>query len=331
MKLKIKRPGPGTVGPRDAVEGPDPKTLSPRRMMRYGVFLFYRDFRNLRCLQLVLSTLLILVFPLCAEPFDLPPLSMRVNDFAAMLNPSYQADLNRRLAVFDRETGYAIHIALMPGNYNQSLTDIARELFESNELEKSWSAGTVLLLIAAQNGRVGIATSASLLRKVSGSKNENVIQDILQQHKGRPEVAIEYVLHAVLELIDPWFYVLEPSAYLGAGALFVRLPTAEIILLLSAPLLGLMTGIVIMAFTSAGGLPGGRRLLVSGCLGCLVVAATAFLIRQPGGILPGMIYFSAGIGFVVSGAVGALRPFWINDAFKGRKSGEPGPLNFHWG
>lgn len=289
-------------------------------------------FRNLCCFQLALWAAVILGIPPCADSVDVPSLSMRVNDFAAMLKPSYKEDLNRRLAALEVRSGYALHIVLMEESHRQNLTRIARELFESNQLEKSWSAGTVLLVIAANTGRAGIATSGNLLRKLSGSKNENAIQDILQQRGKNPEVAIEYVVHAVLALIDPWFYVLEsPSVLLGSNAIFVRFPTAEIILFLSAPFLSALAGIILMAITPAGGLPGGRRFVASAGSGCLIVVAIAFLIRQPGGIVPGMFYFSAGIAFAVGGVVGALRPFWFNDSFKGRKPGEPGPLYFRWG
>ena len=92
----------------------------------------YRELRNLRPLQLGLVALLGLVLPLPAEPFDLPPLAMQVNDFAAVLKSSYSADLNRRLTRFHQKTGYAIYIVLMAGDYNQSLAGIAGEVFELN-------------------------------------------------------------------------------------------------------------------------------------------------------------------------------------------------------
>ena len=111
------------------------------------------------------------------------------------------------------------------------------------------------------------------------------------------EYIVEDALHKLLARIDPWFYKLDPpSAYSGVDFPFIRLPTAEIILFPLAPFLGVMTGIALMAFTSAGGLTGIGRFFVSGCLGCLVVVATVFLIRQPGGISPGMFYYGVGMG-----------------------------------
>jgi hypothetical protein len=64
------------------------------------------------------------------------------------------------------------------------------------------------------------------------------------------------------------------------------------------------------------------RFFVSGCMGCVVVVVTALFIRQPGGIAPGMVYYGASIGFLVSAIVGITRPFWFVDTIRGRKAGE---------
>jgi hypothetical protein len=303
-----------------------------RRTLRRGGSVSDRELRNLRRLKFALLALLILMLPMRVEPHDLPPLTMKINDFASVLDPSYAADLNRRLIRFGDKTGYAIWIVLIADDYNQNLTGAVQELFELNQLEKRGSAGTVLLVIDTQNSQVAIATSRNLRSKFSGLQVK--YQNMLQQYRGHREwnVEVESAVDAVLTRIDPWFYVLDPpSVYSGTGIHIIRSPTAEIILFPLAPLVGLMTGIVLMAFTSIGGLPVVPRFFVSGSLGCLVIAATSFLIRQRGGISPGILYYAAGIGFVVSAAVGALRPFWFTDKFKGRRAGEPGPVYFRWG
>jgi hypothetical protein len=284
-------------------------------------------------LRFSLLALFIVVVPFHVEPFDLPAVSMRVNDAAGVLNPSYGRDLDRRLRRLNEKSGYEINIVLMAGDHSKSPIEIAWELFELNGLENSAAAGTVLLLITVQDGQVAIASSTNLRRKFSGSRAEYEIQNTLRQMAKQPEVAMEYVVHQVLARIDLWFYVLEPPAvHSDPDLLFVRSPMAEIILFPLAPFLGLMTGLVLMAFTTAGELPALGRFFVSGYAGCLVVVAAVFLIRQPGGISPGMFYYGVGASFVVSAAVGGLRPFWFNEQFKGRKAGDlTGPLYFRWG
>jgi hypothetical protein len=65
---------------------------------------------------------------------------------------------------------------------------------------------------------------------------------------------MEYIVNAALVAIDRWFYVL-PSPASDVPAFFVRFPTAEMMLVPLEPLVGLMTGFILMAFTSAGHLP----------------------------------------------------------------------------
>ena len=290
------------------------------------------NFGILRPLQLGLLALVVLVVPLRAESTELPQLSMQVNDFAAVLKASYSADLNRRLTRFDYKTGYAIYIVFMAGDPNQSLVGVAGKVFELNQLERRGYAGTVLVLIAPKNGQVAIATSRNLRERFSGSQVEAYIRGMLEYRvtqSGNMEYLVENALHDVLAQIDPWFYRLDPPS---VGFFLSRPPTAEMILFALAPFLGVMTGIALMAFTPVGRLTGVGRFFLSGLIGCLIVGATVFLIRQPGGISPGMFYYGVGMGFVVTGAVGVLRPFWFNDQFEGRKPGDTtGPLYFRWG
>ena len=126
------------------------------------------------------------------------------------------------------------------------------------------------------------------------------------------ENAVERRIEAVVEILDPWFYVFEG----------VRSPTAEIILFPLAPLLGFMGGLILMVFTPWGELRVFARFLLCGFLGCFVAVTTAFLVRQPGGIATGMVCYSAVLGFVVSSLVGVLRPFWFTETVRGRKPGE---------
>jgi uncharacterized membrane protein YgcG len=266
--------------------------------------------------------------------FNLPPLSVKVNDFAYVLNPTYRTDLNWRLTRFAEKTGYAIHIVTMEGDYSENLLSIATELLESNQLENRASAGTVLVIIAAQDAQAAIATSKNLRGTFSRFRTQRKIENMMREFAKEPEITVEYVVDAILSRIDRWFYVLDPpSPSIASYFVLVRSPTAEIILLPTAPLLGLMTGLVLMAFTSAGRLPWLARFFVSGYLGCAIVIVVTFIIRQPGGILPGMFYYGAAMGFAVSGTVGALRPLWFSDTFRGKTSNKwwAGPVYFRRG
>jgi len=135
------------------------------------------------------------------------------------------------------------------------------------------------------------------------------------------EAAVERRVEALLEILDPWFHVLDPPAA-KMGPMFARTPIAETILFPLAPFLGLMVGALLMALTSAGQLGTSGRFLVSGFAGCFVAVAAAFVVRQPGGVVPGTLYYSAALGFIISGLIGVLRPFWFDYKVRGTKPGE---------
>jgi hypothetical protein len=230
------------------------------------------------------------------------------------------------LTRFAETTGYAIYVVTMDVDYSDQFRSIATEVFESNQMEAKAVAGTVLLFIGAQDGAVAVVTSKNLQKRFSNFPPGKFTENAFKQ----PEMAVEIGLDAILSVIDRWFYVLDWPAPAFNSLVFVRSPTAEIILFATAPIFGLMTGFVLMAFTSAGRLPWLGRFFVSGYLGCCIVVVFTFLIRQRGGIVLGMFYYGAAMGFGVSGIVGALRPFWFNNAFKGKKSHAwwSGPVHF---
>ncbi len=104
--------------------------------------------------------------------------------------------------------------------------------------------------------------------------------------------------------------------------MFTRSPTAEIILFPGAPFLGSMVGVILMVFTSARKLRALGRFLVCGFLGCFVALTAAFLVRQRGDIVPGMLYYSASVSFIVSALIGGSKPYWFTETVRGRRPGE---------
>src|SRR5215469_4131216 len=256
-----------------------------------------------------------------ASPVELPRLSGMVNDFASFLEVGYAEDLDVRLERFNRRTGYAIVVVVIPSGEDERISDLISQLFVNNGLEKWGLAGTVLILVTVQEGWVIVEPSKKVERKFYGRGLLDRIEHFSEGELREHEAAVERRVEALLEILDPWFHVLDPPAA-KMGPMFARTPIAETILFPLAPFLGLMVGAALMAFTSAGQLRTSGRFLVSGFVGCFVAVAAAFVVRQPGGIVPGMLYYSAVLGFLVSALVGGLRPFWFNDKVRGTKPGE---------
>jgi len=266
------------------------------------------------------------VFFACYTPQEAPASELRrlsgmVNDFQSFLQLAYVKDLEVRLRRFNEKAGYAIVIVVIPSGEDEQISKLIAQLFVNNRLEKWGVAGTVLVLITVQEGWVIAEPSQKLEEKFLKPRALATIKHFFPPEFRNREAAVERRVEAVVKILDPWFYVLDPPST-NPILLFVHSPTAEIILFPGAPFLGFMTGVMLMAFTAAGQLPASERVLVCGFLGCFVVVVTAFLVRQPGGIAPGMLYYSAGISFGVSALIGGLRPYWFTDTVRGRKAGE---------
>jgi len=281
---------------------------------------------------IALVAFLVIQFP-CIAGANLG-LPSRVHDANGFLNDSYRNDLERRLARFEVVTGQAIYIAFLDGEYNQSLVGIANDLFERERLENRGITGALLLLIATHDRNAAIAVSRNLRKRFSRSGTDAQIRRVLSFDRQSKEVALEYSLQVLLAGIGHWFYRFDPpSRELGNFADWLRSPMSEMIILPCAPFFGMMTGILLMALTSAGVLSWGARFIISAVSGCFVVLVLIFIVRQPVGILPGMFYYGLSMGFVTSGMVGALRSFWFPESFQGKKSNAwwSGPVHFYRG
>jgi hypothetical protein len=258
-------------------------------------------------------------------------LDSRVADLASVLNPSYGAELSWRLARYSEGSGYDIYIALIE-NQNE-FKALAAPLLRSGALEKSWSKGFVLLSIGPYSRHATIVTSDNLRERFSHSgiinKIERRLRRVGEKHTSM-EWTVEFAVDSVIGTIDPWLYVLPPAQEFPWG---FHSELAEIMLFPLAPLSALTLAIVLMAFTSTGRLGALNRTMASGSIGLLIAIAEAFLLRQSGGISPAGLYYSGIAGFTVAAAVGALKPFWFEDKFTGKRSDAwwSGPVHFHWG
>ena len=194
-----------------------------------------------------------------ASPVELPRLSGMVNGFASFLEVGYAEDLDVRLERFNRRTGYAIVVVVIPSGEDERISDLISQLFVNNGLEKWGLAGTVLILVTVQEGWVIVEPSKKVERKFlrpgALERIEHFSEGELREH----EAAVERRVEAVLEILDPWFHVLDPPAA-KLNPMFARTPIAEIILFPLAPFLGLMVGAALMAFTSAGQLRTLRKI-----------------------------------------------------------------------
>ena len=191
------------------------------------------------------------------------------------------------------------------------------------------SKGSVVVVVLTTGDGSAIEMSETLRDRFPKQEGERKITAILRGRSSQT-LTTERIVHVILEHLNLWFYVLDPSK---SSMFLVRFPTAEMVLLVFAPLLGLLTGISSVAFTPVRRLPGWSRVWVCGVIGVCVLMVFVFIVRQPGGIYPGMFWYALGMGFIVSGMIGLLKQFWLYETFKGRQSGGwwNGPVHFRNG
>jgi uncharacterized membrane protein YgcG len=267
---------------------------------------------------IVLLVLIACYIPGEVSSLELPRLSGMVNDFPAFLQPQYAQELERRLKRFNAETGYAIVVVVVSSGEDKPMSKFIADIFSTNELHKWSLAGTVLVLITVKEGWVIAEPSQKIESKFLKPGALDSIRHFEESESDR-QLAVESRVEKVVQILDPWFYVLDQPS---DARLVSRFPTGEIILFGLAPYLGLMSGIVLIAFTAAGQLSILGRILVCAVVGCFIASAAAFVIRQPGGIVLGMVYYSGASGCVISALIGALKPYWFTDTVRGRKPGE---------
>ena len=273
----------------------------------------------------------------CTTPLaNADPLDQHINDETATLSRSYAEDLNRRLNHYAEESGYGIYIIMLRDQADVSY--FMQRLFVWEKLDKVSRDGTVALVIAYRNREARIATSENLNRKFAQPQTITDIETALRRVGSRNywdrhyniESAVESSVGAIIDTIDPWFYVLESPS---DSDRYAHSALAEVLLLPLVPFSALMAAICLMAFTRLGNLNVFARAVTAGISASLLSVVEAFLVRQRGGLLPGALIYAVVVGFVVGGVVGALKPFWFNDKFTGKKSDAwwSGPVHFYRG
>src|SRR5262245_5709891 len=193
-----------------------------------------------------LVALVSLLFFLTTQDHRLRGSASAVLDTAAARRTSsvkeYFADLEQRLARFRQRTGYVIK--LLYGIAPQNMNAAATEQFERLQKEHPESKGIVVAVVSTATGGAVVKTSETLRSRFPKPEIEEKIAAMLQRPTQMDTP--EEIVHVILEHLNLWFYVLDPSR---TRTFLVRSPTAEMILFVFAPVLALLTGISAIAFT----------------------------------------------------------------------------------
>jgi hypothetical protein len=278
-----------------------------------------------------LLALVSLLFFLTTQEHQLPGSASAVHTTKSshiFTENDYFTELERRLTRFRQRTGYVIKLVQAHGVAPQDMSVVATKQFNLLQKHDPESKGIIVVVVDRVGGGAAVTTSEPLRARFPKPEIEGKITAMLQR-RAQTDTP-EEIVHVILEHLNLWFYVLDPS---NTSRFLVRYPTAEMILLVFAPVLGLLTGISSIAFTPVRYLRQWSRFWVCGVVGVCVAFVFAWIVRQPGGIYPGMFGYALGMGFIVSGMVGLLKKYWLYETFKGRQSGGwwNGPVHFRYG
>ncbi len=110
---------------------------------------------------------------------DVPLVTERVTDLAGILDKSDVADLNSRLAAFERETSNQIVVLVVPSLNGGSLEDFSLRVAEKNKLGKKGRDNGVLFLITRDEHQMRIEVGYGLEGVLTDALSSQIIRRIV--------------------------------------------------------------------------------------------------------------------------------------------------------
>ena len=121
-----------------------------------------------------------IAIPAAAQNYDFPPVpDGPVYDGADILSPQTEADLDRRLRDYNRETGHAIIVATVPNLGGSPIEPYATALFSDWGIGGAERDTGLLLLIAQEDRRMRIEVGYGLHPYFGGIMSGRVINDVI--------------------------------------------------------------------------------------------------------------------------------------------------------
>ena len=108
-----------------------------------------------------------------------PELIGRVNDHAAMLNASQKAELEERLAEFERKSSDQLVVATLVTLGSQNLEDYANRLFRHWQLGQAQENNGVLLLIVRDDRKIRIEVGYGLEGTLTDALSKVIIDQVI--------------------------------------------------------------------------------------------------------------------------------------------------------
>ena len=128
----------------------------------------------------ILLLILCLLLPAAGHCLEVPALTSRVNDYAAILSPAAVQELEGKLTEFERNESTQIVVLTVPSLEGDSLEDFSIRVAEAWRIGQKGTDNGVILLISAQDRKMRIEVGRGL---------EGVLTDLLSGRIIREEIA----------------------------------------------------------------------------------------------------------------------------------------------
>ncbi|MBI2353927.1 MAG: TPM domain-containing protein [Deltaproteobacteria bacterium] len=127
---------------------------------------------------LILAILLLVPLPLTA--LDAPPLKGRVNDYAGMLSPQASANLERKLADFERETTNQIVVLTVPSLEGDDIDVFSIRVADAWKVGQKGKDNGVILILAQAERKVRIEVGMGLQGVLTDLTAGRIIRDVMR-------------------------------------------------------------------------------------------------------------------------------------------------------
>lgn len=126
--------------------------------------------------------MLLLVFLCCVsnlKALDVPALKGHVNDYAAMLSPASQRQLEAALTDFEQEESTQIAVLTIPSLEGESLEDFSIRVAEGWKIGQSGADNGAILLIAKNDRKIRIEVGYGLEGSLTDLIAGRIIRDVI--------------------------------------------------------------------------------------------------------------------------------------------------------
>lgn len=128
---------------------------------------------------LLITVLVLSLFPGTTPALEVPALAKRVNDNAGMLSPDTRVQLEQTLESLEKEDSTQIVILTIDSLEGENLEDFSLKVVESWQLGQEGLDNGALLLIAKNDRKIRIEVGYGLEGKLTDLKAGRIIRDII--------------------------------------------------------------------------------------------------------------------------------------------------------